>query len=305
MSNLMLYAIATLIWGSTWLAITFQLGTVPVTASVAYRFLIAAVIVLAWAAWRGDRLRLRVQEWQWAAAQGALMFGISYMLVYAAEAHIASGLVAVLNSTMVVMNLIGMRLAFGRPIERKSLLGAALGLAGIVLVFWPELQDVQGRSNWTGIACGLLAAVVASAGNIVAQHNRNLDIPLLPGIGIGMLTGGLASLAYTLLSGESLRFDWRPAYLLSLAYLAIFGSVLAFASYLTLMGRIGAARAGYIAIAVPIVALVLSTLFEGFNWQWLTVFGILCAAAGNVIMLNDVSSWLRRLGMNRLAAHLS
>ncbi|GAB3266832.1 DMT family transporter [Chitinimonas naiadis] len=304
MPNTLLYAIATLIWGSTWLAITFQYGQVPASASVAYRFLLAGVLMLAWCAMRGERLRLSLREAGWASLQGVLMFGISYMLVYEAERHIASGLMAVLNSSMVVINLLGMRLAFGRTIDGKSALGAGLGIVGIALVFWPELNGVRDASSWLGVGCGLAAAFLASLGNLVAQRNRNHALPLLPGIGYGMLVGGATALIFTLATGQSLVWDGRPAYLLSLLYLAGFGSVLAFAAYLTLLGRIGAARSGYVAVAVPIVALLLSALFEGFAWRIWTVTGIACAVVGNIIMLADVGGWLRRLGWTRLAARL-
>ncbi|MGQ5522964.1 DMT family transporter [Chitinimonas sp. PSY-7] len=297
MSNTLLYVIATLIWGSTWLAITFQYGDVPASASVAYRFLLAGILMLAWCKLRQHRLRLTAQEWRGVALQGVLMFGISYMLVYEAEQHIASGLMAVLNSIMVVFNLIGMRLAFGKTIDAKSMLGAGLGIVGIGLVFWPELNNVGGDHAWLGVACGLGAALVASVGNIVAQHNRNIGTPLLPTIGYGMVLGGSLALLFTVLSGQNIVFDTRPEYLASLLYLALFGSVLAFAAYLTLMGRIGAAKSGYVAVAVPIVALLLSGWFEGFVWHIYTVLGITCAVAGNIIMLADTSSWRRKLGL--------
>lgn len=297
MPNLALYLLATLIWGSTWLAITFQYGVTAASASVAYRFLLAGLLILLWCAAKRERLRLSRREWAGVAGQGSLMFGISYMLVYEAELHIASGLMAVLNSSMVVFNLLGMRLVFGKAVDGKSLLGAGLGVLGIVLVFWPELNTVHGSSAWLGILCGLGAALLASAGNIVAQHNRHLGTPLLPSIGYGMVIGGSLALLYTLLSGQSLVFDTRPAYIASLLYLAVFGSVLAFAAYLTLLGRIGAGRAGYVAVVVPIIALLLSGWFEGFVWQVHTVLGIACAVVGNIIMLADLGNWGRRLGL--------
>ncbi len=224
-----------------------------------------------------------------------MLFGASYVFVYEAERHIASGLMAVLNSGMLFFNLIGMRLAFDQPLKRQSLLGAALGLSGIVLVFWPEITSAHSAANWLGIACGASAALLASLGNLVAQHNRNAAIPLLPGIAYGMLTGGASALAFTLLRDGRLVFDTRLDYIAALLYLAVFGSVLAFAAYLTLMGRIGAGRAGYIAVAVPILALLLSAMFEGYAWRTWTVAGVACAVAGNVVMLCDVkgmSAWL-------------
>ncbi|MDB5888187.1 MAG: protein of unknown function transrane, partial [Rhodocyclales bacterium] len=163
--NSLLYAVATLIGGSTWLAITFQYGIVPPSASVAYRFLLAGLVLLVWSALRGDRLRFAGRELGSVALQGVLLFGASYVFVYEAERHIASGLMAVLNSGMLFFNLVGMRLAFGQALTRQSLIGALLGLLGIVLVFWPEITAMNttmstathSASNWTGIACGATA----------------------------------------------------------------------------------------------------------------------------------------------------
>ncbi|KAF7600118.1 MAG: hypothetical protein CGU29_05270 [Candidatus Dactylopiibacterium carminicum] len=179
LSNRMLYVCICLIWGSTWMAITFQFGTVDPSASVAYRFCLAGLILLAWSAWRGEGWRLPVQALRWAALQGVLLFGISYSLTYEAERHIASGLMAVLNSSMLLFNLIGMRIAFGRRLDARSLTGAGLGCLGIVLVFWPELGSIDDPSAWLGVAFGLAAGLLASMGNLVAQRNHEARLPLL------------------------------------------------------------------------------------------------------------------------------
>lgn len=289
-----LYAAASLIWGSTWMAITFQLGTVDPAASVGYRFLLAGVLFLIWSACRGEGCLLPPRHLRWVALQGLLLFGISYTLTYEAERHIASGLMAVLNSSMLLFNLIGMRLVFGRRLDGKSWLGAALGGLGIVLVFWPELVTVKDASSWLGVGCGLAAALLASLGNLVAQRNHQTGVPLLAGTGWSMILGGLTALLISRAQGHPLSFDMRPAYIASLLYLAVFGSVIAFACYFTLIGRIGAGRAGYVAVAVPILALILSGFFEGFVWRIWTVTGIACAVTGNLIMLLEPGQ-LRRL----------
>jgi drug/metabolite transporter (DMT)-like permease len=299
MPNSLLYLLSTLIWGSTWLVITYQFGEVPATASVAYRFLLAGGAILAWCAARGIGVRVSRQQLGWMALQGVFMFGISYMLVYEAERHISSGLVAVLNSSIVIFNLIGIRLAFGRAIEKKSAVGAVMGFVGIALVFWPELTSFHGASSLPGIAFGLGAAILASCGTVVAQRNRDANLPLLPTIGYGMITGGILALLVTLVRDGHLAFDLRPSYLGSLAYLAFFGSIVAFAAYLTLLGRIGGARAGYVTVAIPIVALILSAQFEHFDWHPLTFVGIGCAALGNIVMMADVRQLLGRLGIMR------
>ncbi|MBV1775099.1 EamA family transporter [Burkholderiaceae bacterium DAT-1] len=288
MPNFVLYLASTLIWGSTWLVITFQFGVVSVTASVGYRFIVAGLLLGTWCVFRGHSLKLSADHIKWSVMQGLLMFMTSYMLIYESERHIASGLVAVLNSVMVIFNLIGMRLCFGRPIELRSMLGGALGITGIVLVFMPELATVRAdRDVLWGAMLAVLAALVASSANMLAQRNRNHGIPLLPSMSIGMITGGIGALIISVAKGNPLVFDWRPEYIASLLYLAVFGSIIAFAAYLTLMGRIGAGQAVYVSIVIPIIALILSGFFEGFHWQWSTVAGIALAVIGNIVMMGD------------------
>jgi drug/metabolite transporter (DMT)-like permease len=168
-----------------------------------------------------------------------------------------------------------------------------------VLVFWPELAAIRHQTGWLGIGFGSAAALLAALGNIAAQRNRNANLPLLSCTGIAMLAGGVTALLITLLRGDVLTFDFSPRYIASLLYLAVFGSVIAFAAYLTLMGRIGAGRAGYVAVAVPILALLLSACFEGFEWHLWTCAGIACAVAGNLVMLAEPSQLRRFSGLGR------
>jgi len=290
MSILGLYLTSVLIWGSTWLAITFQFGTVPPAVSVVYRFALAGLILLAWARMKGLRLRFSQSEHLWMALQGVLLFGINYLCVYLAEAEITSGLVAVAFSLLVVLNIIGARIFFGTPLNPSTTLGAALGIGGIVLVFLPELSRGTGRGNPTlGIAFALGGALTASLGNIVAYRNHGHGLPVIQMNAFGMLYGALCVALFALVTRQHYVFDWSPRYLLSLAYLAVFGSSLAFGAFLALLGRIGADRAGYVTVAIPIVALLLSALFEGLRWHMSLVLGILLCVAGNVAVL-----WGRR-----------
>ena len=284
MGPISLFSIATLIWGSTWLAITFQLGSVAAEASVVYRFALAALMLAAWCLATGRSLRFPAAQHAWLASQGALLFGLNYLCVYWAEQHIASGLVAVLFSLIVFLNLVGVRVFFATPVNRRTALGAALGVAGVTLLFWRELAGMQ-TDALRGILFGLAATVFASGGNLLAVRNQRRGIPLLPGVAWGMTYGTLTIAIVAALNDIVWTFDPRPGYVLSLLYLAAFGSVIAFAAYLTLLGKIGAARAGYVGVAVPVVALLLSTVFEHYEW---TLPALACAAlciAGNVLVL--------------------
>ena len=286
MSNLQLFIAAVAIWGSTWLAITFQLGRVAPEASVFYRFLLASAIVFAYCLARRLPLRYSLRQHLWIALLGVLMFSVSYIFVYYAEQHVVSGLVAVGYSASPMLGLIGMRVFFGTPMTRLLVLGSILGMVGIALVFWPEFAKLQGdRDTALGALHTIIAVVVSAFGAIVAQRNQRAGLPLWQSMAWGMLYGSLFSLAVTLAAGESLDFEATMPYVLSLVYLAVLGSILAFAAYLTLLHRVGAARAGYIGVMVPIVALVISALFEKFQWHALTWLGIAVSVAGNVIVL--------------------
>jgi drug/metabolite transporter (DMT)-like permease len=285
-----LFAAAALIWGSTWLGIKYQLGVVAPEASVSYRFALAAVLLAAWCATSGRSLRFDARQHAFIALQGTLLFGLNYVGVYWAEQYATSGLVAVLFSTIVFMNPIGARIAFGTPLGARTLFAAALGVMGVALLFLPELSHVRDGGDATlGIVFGLGATVIASAGNLTAVRNQRAGIPVLPGTAWSMLYGaGVAAIA-GLLHGIPWTFDASAPYLLSLAYLSVFGSVIAFGSYLTLMKHVGPARAAYVGIAVPVVALALSTLFEGYRWTWTAALGVVLAVIANWIALRPAA----------------
>ena len=293
MSNLNLYAVTVAIWGSTWLAITFQLGVVPPSVSVVWRFALSALMLLSYAAWKRLPLRFSPRDHFWMALQGLFLFGINYVLTYLSEQYLVSGLVAVIFSLMVFLNIVGMRIFFGRPINPIGFLAAMLGVAGVGLVFWPELSRfAPARNELIGVLFAAVAMTIASLGSMVATHNQRM--PVVQVNGFAMMYGAGFVALYAAFSGDRFAFDWSFPYVASLLYLALFGSVLAFGAYLTLMKRIGADRAGYTAVAIPVVALVLSTLFEDIHWQAPMILGVGLCLAGNVLML--ARGRLSRLG---------
>ncbi len=285
-SDLSLYASAVLIWGSTWLAIKFQLGQVSPAVSVAWRFAAAAAILLGYSLVRRLPLRFDRRTHAWLALQGSLLFGANYVLVYWAEQSLASGLVAVVFSLVVFCNIIGLRLFFSVPVKRSALAGASLGILGVALLFWPELSHFSmSPDRRLGLMYSLGSTVVASLGNMTATRNHRHRLPVVQSNAWSMLYGAVFVALYAALAGEPFRFDASIGYLVSLLYLALFGSVLAFMAYLTLLGRIGADRAGYTSVAIPVVAVVLSTLFENLRWNAWILAGIGLCIAGNVLVL--------------------
>lgn len=295
MNNLVLYAAAVLIWGSTWLAITFQLGVVDPLLSVGYRFALASALLLAYCLLTGKPMRFDLRAHGFIFLQGVCLFGMNYWLFYLTTEHLTSGLVAVTFCTIVFMNILNGRLIQKRPVRVHVAVAAVIGLIGIVLVFWPEFgrADVDSDRGWALVMAGV-ATYFASIGNIVSARNQVRQLPVLQTNAFGMGYGALLMLSIALFSGQGLEFDWSPAYVASLFYLAVFGSIVAFGCYLTLVGRIGADRAAYASLLFPLVALQLSVWFEGYQWTPQSLIGVSMVLIGNFIVLTPAGriKWL-------------
>jgi len=286
MANVVFYSLTVLIWGSTWLAIKFQLGSVAPSVSVAYRFSLAALLLFAWCLLRRLPLRFSRQDHLFIALQGISLFAINYLLFYLAEVQIASGLAAVVFSTIVILNSLNGRLLLGTPLEWKVLLGGGLGLLGLMLLFWPEMVAVHFSGPvLQGLLLSFAATYLASLGNILSARNQQRKLPVVQTNAFGMAYGALSMLLLVLLSGTRFSFDFSAPYLLSLLYLALFGSVIAFGCYLSLLGRIGPGRAAYATLLFPIVALLLSTFWEDYRWTAEGISGILLILGGNYLAL--------------------
>ncbi|NND37422.1 MAG: DMT family transporter [Gammaproteobacteria bacterium] len=286
MTNLLLYIVSVLIWGSTWLAIEFQLGVVAVEVSLAYRYLIAAGLAFAWCALRRLPLRFGGRAHVYFALMGMFMFGLNYIAAYAAQIYITSALNAIGFSAMVWMNIVNARIFLGSRIDRSTAIGAVLGIVGIVIIFWPEVQSISlSDRTFIGACLSLTGALLASFGNVIAQAAQQRSLPVMPSTAWGMLYGAVLNTGFAILRGKPFDFDPSPAYVTSLLFLAVFGSVVAFGCYLTLLGRIGANRAGYSMVMIPIVALLLSSMFEGLELELNILIGVSIALAGNVAIL--------------------
>jgi drug/metabolite transporter (DMT)-like permease len=287
MSNGLLYLITVLIWGSTWLAIEFQLGVVAPEVSIVYRFLLASGMLLIWCKYRKLNLKFDVKYHLWFALLGAFLFCLNYILAYRAQVHITSALAAIVFSTMLWMNILLARLAFGTRVTLKVVTGGVLGMIGIVVLFAPQIEalSLTDRTLY-GSLLALAGAASASAGNIVSQAAQKRTLPVVATNTWAMFYGALFTAVAALLQGQQLNFDATFTYIASLAYLALFGSVVAFGAYLTLIGRIGAHRAGYAMVMFPVVALVLSIAFEGLRLSWAIVVGTSLVLLGNLLVLN-------------------
>ncbi|MFK5952337.1 MAG: DMT family transporter [Desulfobacterium sp.] len=290
MQNILFYLLTILIWGSTWLGIKFQLGTVEPLVSVVYRFSLAAVILLAWCRITRLNMRFSLKNHGFMALQGALLFGFNYWLFYVAELHLTSGLAAVIFSTVLVMNMVNGFLFLRTPFDVKVIAGGALGLVGIVMVFRPEVAKFHlGDGGVTGVLLAFAATYMASLGNIISARNQKQGLPVIQTNAYGMTYGAVFMFLVVLFMGKSLTFVVSFAYIGSLIYLAVFGSIVAFGCYLSLIGRIGADRAAYATLIFPIVALVISTIWENYHWTLESVIGVLLILSGNLFMLKKKS----------------
>jgi len=282
-----IFAACVAIWGTTWLAITFQFGPVAPEISVSHRFLLAALLIAAWCRLRGLSLRFSRAEHGAFALLGLALYSVSYIFVYRAEMHLASGLVAVGYSASPLLSMLGLRVFFGQPMTARMALGSLLGILGISLVFLPEfLRLAQGSDVALGSLFTALAVSITTAGGLLAHRNHERNLHGWPTMAWSMAYGSLASLAVALALGRPYTIDLGAPYLLSLLYLSLLGSVVTFAGWLTLVGRIGAPRASYVGVMAPVVALFVSTLFEGFLWHPLTAAGVAVSIAGNVLVLS-------------------
>jgi drug/metabolite transporter (DMT)-like permease len=286
MKNIILYIITIAVWGSTFLAIKYQLGIVDPMVSVIYRFGLAAVLLTLFCYIKGLNLKFSVQEHSFMALLGILLFSINYWFVYVAEQYVTSGVVAVMFSSIVFMNIANGTIFLKAVLKKRMLAGAIIGIIGIVLIFLPEIKsfDLSDKGMF-GLAIVFLSVLLASFGNIVSARNTKSGIPVIQANTFGMAYGTVFLALIAMIAGKEFTFTFSIPYISSLVYLSIFGSIIAFGSYLTLIGSIGADKASYAIMIVPVVALILSSFFEGYAWNLTAVSGILLVVGGNYLAL--------------------
>ncbi len=280
-----LYALTVAIWGTTWIALKLQLGSVPIPWSIAWRFALAAIVLFAWLAARG-RLRLPRREVRWlVAAQGLCLFCVNFICFLNASRTIASGLVAVVFSTATLWNALGARLVFKRALTPTIVGGGVLGLGGLLLMFWPELaRHGASPDTWRGLAFALGGTLCFSAGNLLSARMQALgEVPVLTNAW-GMAVGTVALAAGCAAFGVAPVFDTSPTYVGAWLYLAIPGSVIGFTAYLLLVGRLGPERAAYCTVLFPLVALAISSVVEDYRWTPPALAGLVLVMTGNALV---------------------
>lgn len=278
--------ICTACWGTTWFAITLQLGVVDPVVSIVYRFGLAAVLLFAWCLLRGESLALTRAQHAAAFGVGLFTFAIDYAFVYWAEERVTSAVVAVVFASLAFLNLIGFRIAFGQRAPALAWGAASLGIAGVALLSWEEIAAAQfGVRAMTGIGLTLLGVLAAVVGNIYARRGEVAGATIAASTGWAMGYGAALLAIYALLTGKAWAIEPTWGYALSLVHLTLNGSVIAFLLYYGLARRRGYATASYISALAPPVAMVVSTLFEDKTWGFMALGGIVLVLAGQWLLL--------------------
>ena len=286
--NALLYFVVLLAWGSSWFAISFQLGDVAPQVSIVWRFLLASIILFIWCYFRGLKLSFPWRDHLSWLLLGFFLFCVNYICAYFGTFYLASGLVCLIFSTLTLFTVFNGFIFFKKPIRLPILVGAVVGIAGLSIIFSNEISSAD-WSLESGVVKGflwmLLATFFASIGMLLSGQFQARKMPLVQSNAFSMLYGSLILVFYIAVSDLSFSFNTSYSYVISLVYLALIASVIGFGVYLKLVGNIGADKASYVNIFTPTIALLLSTLFENYEWSWVGLIGVLLIIIGNIIVL--------------------
>jgi drug/metabolite transporter (DMT)-like permease len=286
--NALLYFVVLLAWGSSWFAISFQLGDVAPQVSIVWRFLLASITLFIWCYFRGLKLSFPWRDHLSWLLLGFFLFCINYICAYFGTFFLASGLVCLIFSTLTLFTVFNGFIFFKKPIRLSILVGAVVGIVGLSIIFSNEISSAD-WSLESGVIKGflwmLLATFFASIGMLLSGQFQARKMPLVQSNAFSMLYGSLILVSYITVSDVSFSFNTSYSYVISLVYLALIASVIGFGVYLKLVGNIGADKASYVNIFTPTIALLLSTLFENYEWSWVGLIGVLLIIIGNIIVL--------------------
>lgn len=285
--NAILYISVVVIWGTTWLAIYMQQGVVSVPVSIFWRFAVAAVVMLVVLLALGRLRRISLRDHLFCMLQGGCVFGFNFLCFYHAAAYISSGLESVIFSMAVLFNAVNSMVFFRQRPSKNLLPAAVLGIAGVVALFWHDLIATQlAPSLLLGIGLSALGTYGFSIGNMISTRHQRRGLETLSTNTYAMFYGTVIMGVLALVRGDSFMPEFTLRYLGSLFYLAIFGSVIAFGAYFTLVGRIGSGPAAYSTLLFPLVALSLSTIYEGYVWHSNAIIGLIMILLGNLVMFS-------------------
>ncbi|WP_152048906.1 DMT family transporter [Aureimonas psammosilenae] len=282
--NAALFVATVLIWGTTWIAIALQVGPVPVLVSVFYRFALAALVLVAGLAMAGRLKRPSLRDQPFILAQALCLFCLNFICFYTAAAFIPSGLVSIVFSLATLYNAVNARLFFGDRISGRTLVAALFGVCGLALLFGEDALVGMNADTIKGVGLAALGTLFFSFGNMASRRNSARGIAPITANAWGMTYGALVLLALITVTGTPVVAPPSTTYLAALLYLSLIGSVVGFTTYLMLVARIGSSRSAYATVLFPIVALSISTIFEGYRWDAASAIGLVLTLLGNVVI---------------------
>ncbi len=282
-----LYAIVVITWGAAWLPLRLQLGVVSPEVSAVWRFLLGGLIVFGWLIAVKGKVRFPFSDHLRFAVLGLTMFSFNFLSAYYAGFHLNGGLLAIIFSLTAVINPLYAALLGRGGLNVRVVAGAVIGVVGVVLLFGPKLVSIDAQPGMlTGVLLMLASIFIFSTGNMFSAAFQARGLPVLSANAWSMLYGTAFLALFALFRGQPFIVEWTPKYVLSLLWLAVAGTAIGFFAYVTLIGRIGTGRTGYVTVLMPLVALALSTLFEGYSWTVWAMIGVALVLIGNVIVLS-------------------
>ena len=288
MNNIILFIITLICWSPTWYVIKFQLGYVDPLVSVFYRFISASIIIFIYILIKNKKIKFSFNQHIWFLFFGTCLYSLNYVFFYLSNTYLISAFPAIVFSTVVIMNILGERFYFKKKASLRTLIGMMIGMIGILIIFNNEIFTFSFNNDiHTGLFLALLGTFCASTGNMIYQRNFNNNFPLIETIAYAMLYGSLITLLVIQIKGTELLFEYTFSYIASLAYLSIVGSIFAFFFYLKLLEKVGSGRAGYVGVVMPVLALLISTIFENLEWKQDLIIGLPILLIGGVLVINQ------------------
>ncbi len=288
MNNLALFFLTILCWAPAWYIIKFQLGYVDPLISVFYRFLLASLLIFSYLIFKKKNLKFSVNHHIWFFIFGTCIYSINYIFFYIANIYVISAFPAVIYSASIIMTIIGEWLIFKRKPTHKTLIGASIGMLGIIIIFNDEIFyfTLDNRAH-LGLFFAFVGTLAASAGNVIHQRNTNNNFPLIQSIAYASFYGAIITLLFSKINHTPILFEYSFRYIVSLIYLSIFSTIFAFIFFLKLIDKVGSGRSAYVSVVMPPIALLISTYFENLEWQLDLIIGLPFLLIGAILVINQ------------------
>jgi drug/metabolite transporter (DMT)-like permease len=288
LKNPILYFLTVIIWGSTWIAIEYQILEAAIEVSLVYRFALATLVMYGYCKFKGISIAFDFKDHFYIAGLALFNFSLNYYILYESQKYLNSAMASIAFSTMLLLNIINTRLFFKSPITFKVYLGGIMGLFGIVVLFIPSLINEQlGTNLKLGLALALLGTFIASLGNMASVRNSRKGLSVLAVNALGMFYGTCVLLIICLVTGAEFTLPDVQSYWISIVYTAVLGTVVAFACYFELLKEMGPERASYVIVLFPVVAIVISIFVEDFQLSLYNLGGFILIALGNILVITQ------------------